>query len=138
MPDAVETDIAEILMGRLMGYASAASLQVAWPNVSFTPPAATYLKADLLWNRNNNPGIADDSSTEHRGIFQVTIVAAANSGFKAPTNIAGAVAAHFERGAIPAVAGLKVRTEGKPSLGPSMQEADRLRLPVSIPFYAFD
>lgn len=136
MPDTVETDIAEILMGHLLGYASAASLQVSWPNVTFAPPAATYLKVDLLWNRNVNRGIPDDSSTEHRGIFQVTVVAAANSGLKAPTNIAGAVAAHFERGLIPAAAGLKVRTEGKPSLGPSQQEADRMRLPVSVRFYA--
>lgn len=136
MPDAVETTIAQALMGRLVGYASAAALPVSWPNINFIPPAGTYLKADLLWNRNVNPGIADNSSTEHRGIFQVMVVAAPNTGIVSPTNIAGAIAAHFERGMISASSGVRVRSEGKPSLGPALQDADRIKLPVSIRFYA--
>lgn len=138
MPDAVETTIIELLMGRLIGYASAASLPVAWPNLAFPPPAGSYLKTDILWNRNVNAGIADDSSTELRGIFQVTVVAEANIGIVAPTNIAGAIAARFERGAPMSSGGLAVKIEGKPSLGPAPQDADRMRLPVSIRFYAYD
>lgn len=137
MSDAVEATILQALMGRLIGYVSASAMPVVGPNVAFDPPEGTYLKADLLWNRNINRGIADDSATEHRGIFQVTVVAPANSGIFGATNIAGGVAARFERGSIVPAGGLKVCIEGKPSLGPSPQNADRVRIPVSIRFYAF-
>jgi len=138
MTDAVETTITKLLMDRLLAFASAQSLQVAWPNLAFDPPAATYLKADLLWNRKNNIGIPDDSTTEHRGIFQVTVIASANSGIVSPTNVAGAIVSQFSRTASMSLGSLAVVVDSEPSLGPMPQAADRFRIPVSIPFYAFN
>lgn len=136
MPDTVETMIYKALRNRLAALTFDPPLPIAWPNFAFDPPATTYLKVDMLWNRNINLGIASNSATERRGVFQVTVVAAANSGIVKPINVAGAVAAHFARGTPINRDGINVKIEGEPSLGPSLQN-DRIRLPVSIRFYAF-
>jgi hypothetical protein len=137
MPDTVETIIYKALRNRLNGLTFDPPLPIAWPNFAFDPPPTTYLKVDILWNRNVNRGIAANSATERRGIYQVTVVAPANTGIVAPTNIAGVVAAHFTRGTPLNRDGIKVKIEGEPSLGPPLPSGDRIRLPISIGFYAF-
>jgi len=137
MSDPVEVTITGLLMGRLNEPAFSPPLEVAWPNVAFTPPAATYLKADILWNKNNNRGVSNTSSTELRGIFQVAVVAAINVGIVTPTGIAAAIVTRFERGAPIMGSGLIVGIEGRPSLATPLPAADRLVIPVSIRFYAF-
>lgn len=137
MPDAVETQIYKALRDRLAALSFDPPLPIAWPNLAMDPPPSTYLKADILWNRKINRGITSNSATEHRGILQVTVVAPANSGIVAPTNVAGAVVAHFARGTPISLGGIKVKIEGEPSLSPPLPGGDRIRLPVSIGFYAF-
>lgn len=137
MPDAVETLIYKALRNRLNDLTLDPPLPIAWPNFAFDPPPTTYLKVDMLWNRKVNRGIPNNSATEHRGIFQVTVIAPANTGIVTPTNIAGTVAAHFKRGTPLNIQGIKVKIEGEPSLAPPLPSGDRIRLPVSIGFYAF-
>lgn len=133
----IETLIWRALRNRLNEIVFEPALPIAWPNQAFEPPAETYLKVDLLWNRPISRGISPYSTTERRGIFQVTVVAKANIGFNTPTNIASAIARRFAR-RVPIVQNdVVVRFEGEPSHGPSLQTGDRLRTALSVRFYTF-
>lgn len=142
---AFETLILQALRNRLAALTLSPALPISWPDLAFTVPQSTdsppkplpYLKADLLWNRNINRGISNVSTTEHRGIFQVTVVYPANSGLNAITNIAGEVALWFERGSVIGVTGCTVNITGKPSLYSLPNDGLSVRLAVSINFYAF-
>lgn len=134
LPEAPETTILKLLLARLRDLSLPETLEIGWANNKFTPPAGTYLKADILWNFNVNRFVAHDSSTERRGIFQVTVVAPADSGLEGPHNVAGAVASHFGRGTIPGH-DIKIHIAEEPSLAPPIQQSDRIRIPVSIRFY---
>lgn len=131
-----ETTILKLLMGRLRDLSLPDTPEVVWPNQKFDPPAGIYLKTDILWNRNMNRFVPHDSSTERRGIFQVTVVAPSDIGAETPHNIAGAVGSHFGRGTIVGRS-IKVCVDEVPSLSPPMAQPDRYRIPVSIRFYAF-
>lgn len=135
-PVLIEAWIAHILMLELAALGDSLDIDVAWPNMAFDPDAGTYLKADILFNATANDFVADDSTIQYRGIFQVTVVAPALSGTIAALNVAGNVTAHFDRVRLE-LNDYVVHTAGKPSLGPMSTQPDRLRIPVSIAFYAF-
>lgn len=138
MADAVETIILKALVARLEALTLTPALPIAWQNGDFTPSDGNYLRAFILWNRNINRGVAHNSKTEFRGIFQVNVVAAIRTGLVAPTNIAGAIADHFERETLMAGDVFTVRIEGRPSLAPAVGgPPDRTVFPVSANYYAF-
>jgi hypothetical protein len=137
MPTAIEAKIADALLARLAALSLTPSLPVAYPDIPFTPPSGTYLKAQLIPNTNRNQFVGDDSTTEYRGIFQVTVVAPSGKGAIASAEIAGKVADHFERGS-PIMSGdLVVKVDGRPSVAPTMQSTDRIETPISVSWYAF-
>lgn len=137
MPTAIEARIADALLARLAALSLTPAIPVAYPDIPFTPPAGTYLKAQLIPNTNSNRYVGDDSTTEFRGILQVTVVASSGKGIVAPSEIAAKVADHFERG-VPITSGdLVVKITDRPSIAHAMQDTDRVNIPVSINYYAF-
>lgn len=133
-----EARLANALLNHVSQLAFTPSIPVAFPGVSFAPPAGTYLEVTLLTNLNVNRGVSNDSTTEHRGILQITVASPSNGGIIAPMGIAGKVVAHFERGTVIYSNDVSLRIEGRPSVAQPLQEADRLRIPVTIPYYAFN
>jgi len=124
-------------MARLAALTLSPVLLVAWPGIAFTPPTGTYLEVALLTNANRNQFVADDSTTEFRGILQVTVVAPSGAGIVGPVETAGKVAQHFERGSPMAGATLTVKVDKRPDVGSPMVDGDRIRVPVSVYWYAF-
>lgn len=137
MAESVEAKISDLLLGHLAEFPESPALPIAWPGLPFTPPSGTYLEATLIPNTNVNRGLGTDDSTQFRGILQVAVMAPANEGIIAATEIASLIADHFDRGASIQEGTLRVKIEGRPSIAPYMQEPDRLRVPVSIRWHAF-
>ncbi|WP_414461821.1 DUF4128 domain-containing protein [Hyphomicrobium sp. DY-1] len=137
MAMAVEAKIRDALLAHLAALSLTPPLPVAYPDISFAPPEGTYLKAQLIPNTNRNQFVSDDSTTEFRGIFQITVVSPSGAGSIAGAEIAGKVADHFERGASLASGDLVVRIDGRPSVAADMQSTDRVETPISVSWYAF-
>lgn len=132
-----QAEISDLLLARLAALSLTPALPVAWPGRPFTPPSSAYLEATILMNTNRNQFVADDSTTEFRGIMQVTVVAPSGAGIISPVELAGKVAQHFERGAPMANANLTVKIDKQPDVASARVEVDRVRVPVSISWYAF-
>jgi hypothetical protein len=100
--------------------------QVAWPNRAFTPTTGTtYYKVDLI------PAGAEPelSGADHEhGIYQVSVFCPSGKGISSALTLAQAVVDHFKRQVFSGI-GVFV-----PTIGPLVQEADWLQIPVSIPF----
>ena len=138
----IEALIVEALRARLAAFTPVLPIHYQNGEV-FVPPTSAgkplpYFKEDLLWNRNINRGISHVSTTEHRGIYQITVLYPSATGLLAVTNVAGLIAAWFERGTVIAVIGCTVNIQGKPYLSGLMQDGVYVRMPVTISFYGFD
>lgn len=102
-------------------------------------PAATYLVAQLIPNETVSDFIANDSSNRHQGFLQVDVVAPKNmTGIVPPMEVAGAVVSHFKRGTEMASGGVTIRIDRQPYVSPPIEEADRIRVPVSIAYRSFN
>jgi len=137
MAVSVEAKIANALLARLASFTHSPPLPVSYPGIAFTPPSGIYLHATLLSNANRNQFVGDHSSTEHRGILQVSVMAPRGSGIVAGMEIAGKIASHFERASHISGDGVVVHVSGRPSVATAIQEPDRINIPVSIFYFAF-
>jgi len=137
MPTGVEAKIADLLLTHLGALTFTPAIPVSYPGVPFTPPEGTYLEATFIPNTNVNRFVGHDSTTEHRGILQVSVYAPASVGLIPPLGIAGKVVEHFERGAVIVDGTLRVRISGRPSVAAPIQEPDRVHIPVSVNWRAF-
>ena len=88
--------IRSLFEGRLGTWAAARvpALPVAWENVSFTPPANTYLRAFLLRGATTSRDLAGDNRNRV-GVFQINIVCPAGNGAGAAESIATELDALF-------------------------------------------
>lgn len=113
-------------------------LPVAWPGEAYQPPAGAYLKADWLPNRTSGDFMANDSTQEHMGLLQVTVMVPSGSNAQATaTGHADSIATHFARGTVIDLSGLRVRIDQPPSVAPAVIEQDRFGVPVTIRYRAF-
>jgi hypothetical protein len=133
-----EATIANLLMTRLGTLpAQTPAVDIAFPDLPFTPTLGkTYLEARFLPNRNVNYGLGDEGPTQHLGLFQVTVCHAPGRGAIGPLTIAGAIVEHFYKGLRLWSGNVAVKVYEKPSVGPSIQDADRVRYPVTVRYTA--
>lgn len=133
-----EINAAKILFRHLedASLITAYDLEIAWPNVNYTPTVGTtYLDVDIIPVENVNIGIADGSTTEFQGILQIAVMAPLGGGIITPMEIAGAIADRFERNASITGEGLTVKIEGRPVFDSYLQDGDRIRLPVRVKYF---
>lgn len=104
------------------------SSSVAWPGVVFTPPDGSIWYKPSLITSGVDSALGATGSTHPYGTYQVSVFAPAGSGAGALYAAADAVVAHFDR------QGLSNVKCGVPTIGPLLEEADWLHLPVSVPF----
>lgn len=139
----VESTIPSLLLARVAALVLSPALPVAYPDVTFTPPvdaqgkAKPYLEVRHLPNTNVNLFLGDDSTVQYQGLLQITVVHPSAQGIIKPYEIAGLVASHFAKGTLLTSAGIKVRIYQKPSIAGSIQDTDRVRVPVTIPYQVF-
>jgi hypothetical protein len=139
MTDAPEVAIPLLLFNHLEAVALSPPLPISFPDIPFDPPAGTWLAVDYLPNRNISPFIGHSASVLMRGIFQVAVIAPRGAGELASKRIAAAIVAHFAAGTAlrPNDESFTLQTDGRPSVGASIQEEKWTRTPVTILWSTF-
>lgn len=129
-----EALILSALNARLSALVLSPVLDIAWPNLAFTPPASgSYLRVDDLRNVTDRPRLANDAPQVHRGIYQVTVVAPLNGGEVVALETGGLIASHFWAQPRIPVGASHIRITGRPSVVSLKDEANaRWTVPVSV------
>lgn len=133
----VESTIPDLLLTHLGKLNLSPKLPVAYPNLPFKPPSGSYLEARFMPNTNVDRFLGDNDTVQYQGLLQVTLVVLSAGGIIDPLKIAAQVAAHFAKGTILQGSGVKVRVYNKPSVASTLQDTDRLRIPITIPYRCF-
>lgn len=133
----VESTIPSILFARVAELALTPVLPVSYPDIPFTPPVGAYLEVRHLPNSNVNLFIENDATVQYRGLLQITVVYPSGKGIVAPNEVAGKVVDYFGKGTILRSGAVSVRIYEKPSVASSMQDTDRIRIPVTIKYNCF-
>jgi len=109
---------------------------VQWTDTSYSPVTGTpYLQEALLPAQTFQADLGASGRNRHSGIYQLTIVTPRNR-LKDAEDKQTALIAHFKRGTRLTRNGVTVTLEA-PFVGPAMQEADWIRRPLSIPYFAY-
>lgn len=131
----VEENIETALLTRVASLDLTPALQVAWPNVAFTPPAAAAY-VQVLHFPNRNTRLFLDGADPHfrQGILQMTVVAPLNAGPQAATRIAGGIAAHFPADLALYSEGLKLKIAAAPRVWPADRTDTSWNVQVDVPY----
>lgn len=113
------------------------SLPTQWENTPFTPTAGqVYVSEALLTGPTLSVGVANSSSNEFGGIYQVTVYAPLGGTKGAGLDVAQDVADAFTKGLKLTYGGLTV-TILRTSQAPAFPSGDRWAIPVSVTYRAF-
>src|SRR3546814_4961761 len=111
---------------------------VAWPNVSFVPPAnKKYLRVSHLPNTTDRLFVGNSDPHQHQGILQIMVCAPLNSGEAAARELAGLVANHFPTGLALHSGGVQVKITKRATIASALITTTELQIPVSIEYRAF-
>lgn len=127
--------IRQLLESRLKTWADAEPIQVAWENVNFDPPSASYLKAYVI----PAPTTSDDLKGDHRnytGVFQVSVVGMKGNSAIPVEAIAEDIAALYPVNLQLTSGGVTVQIITPMSIAQAIQEPDRYTIPVSCTYRA--
>jgi hypothetical protein len=130
-----ESDILAALLERLGTLTLSPPLPIANPGIDFAG-GPNYLRADILLNQTRQITIGGDPQ-QKRGILQVTVVWVKGQGLIKPLQAAGAVINHFKNLVLWA-GDTRITIDREPWAASPMQEPDRVEIPVSISWYAFE
>jgi hypothetical protein len=137
---AVTTDaiIFEALQARLRTMPGV--LPIAGPNVTFPAAGQTkpdkYLKVDFLPNRTRQVTLGDDPQ-QKIGIMQVSVMWPVGRGILDGLEVAGAIVNRFKNETLFA-SDVRITISSEPWAASPLQDTDRLMIPVSIPYIAFE
>jgi hypothetical protein len=139
MATSTEAMILQALIERLEALTFTPPLPIAMPGVAFPESGATpenYLRADIMFNQTWQITLGDDPQ-QKRGIFQVSVVWKKGVGLIKPLDAAGAVINHFKN--LDLWAGeTRITIDREPWAASPLQEPDRVSIPVSISWHAFE
>jgi hypothetical protein len=133
----IEAKIVDALKARLLALTLSPALQIAWPNVAFTPPTGAYLRVTNMQNTTSRAVIADDGPQLNQGIFQIDVMAPLGEG-EASLDTGAQIAAWFGAGTRLPFTGGQVRIVDPPNVT-SMKSGDGIRwmITVSVPWLAY-
>lgn len=143
MTEAVEVAIELALLARAQAFAASQSpeLEIALPNIAFTPPAvsvnAKYLRATILPADTTALGVTYSSTNQHYGLLQIDVFYGIGGGEIAPRRIAADIISHFMRGTRMSSNGFDIDVNQTPRIGPQIRDGAWTFLPVRIPYQAF-
>jgi hypothetical protein len=133
---AIETDIMAALFARVSSFAPA--MPIAWPNLTFTPPAnQRYLRVQYVPNVANRVMIGSDDPHQHLGLLQLSVYGKKNNGEAAVRADAAAVAAHFPCDLKLYSGAAAVRITKRPDVRDLIVEDAAVQIPVIIAWEAY-
>lgn len=112
-------------------------LPVSYPEATptFAPPAnGKYLAVSYFPNRPAWEGVS--AGRIDQGLLQISVVWPKNAGLVAPLDIAETIIAHFALGTVMVSGTVKVKVSRQPWAAAPLSEADKVMVPVSIPWSA--
>jgi hypothetical protein len=115
-------------------------LPIAGPNVTF--PAAgqakpgKFIELTFLPNQTRQITIGDDPQ-QKRGIMQVSVMWPLGIGLTEALDVAGQIIERFKNQTLFAT-GVKITISSEPWAASPLKDVDRMRVPVSIPYIAFE
>lgn len=138
MATSTEARIKALLFSRLGTLTGAAgALPIAWPNVSFTPPASgKFLRVDFIPNRVDRLFIGSGEPHQMRGLMQVSVMWPLNVGTDAPLDIAGAIVSAYPADLTLLDADLKVCVYQRPAVAGAIIDPPNLVTPVTVAWQA--
>lgn len=113
--------IADLLESRVAVIAASLGLPIAWPNISFDPPDAPYIRLYVLPAQTVSQDLAGQMRT-YQGILQVNIIVPAGSGVTQARGLAQSVADAFPEGLPLVDGGLVVYINGPPQVRQPIQD----------------
>lgn len=136
MPLTLTAAIPDALLTHLIAFAASPEIGLALPGRVFVPiDGEPYLEAVYLPNRTDTRAIGDNDAQDHQGLLQVSVMwPSDDDGLIPALDLAGQVINHFAKGTRLSSDGVLVRIERKGWVAPHLQEPDRLRVPVTIPY----
>ncbi|WP_112803580.1 phage tail terminator-like protein [Rhizobium sp. SYY.PMSO] len=140
MATATDALILAALLDHLAALQFQPPLPVAQPGIAF-PPAGqdkpdNYLAVSYLPNRPRQVTLGDDPQ-QKLGLLQVSVYWKAGGGLIKPLDAAGQIIDHFNNKTLFA-SGVKITISGEPWAAGPIQEDDRVQIPVTIPYTAFE
>ena len=116
------------------------ALAIAQPGVGFPPTGQVkpdnYLAVSFLPNRTRQVTLGDDPQ-QKRGLLQVSVYWKAGAGLIKPLDVSGRVIDHFNNKTLFA-SDVKITISAEPWASSPIQEDDRVQIPVTIPYTAFE
>lgn len=115
-------------------------LPIAGPNVVFPPAGqampAKYLRLSFIPNRTRQITMGDDPQ-QKRGLLQVSVVWPVGQGIIDALAVVDQVVDQFKNQTLFA-SGVRITISSEPWAAGPLQEDDRVQIPVSIPYHAFE
>ena len=140
MATATDALILAALLDHLAALTFTPPLPVAQPGIAFPPSGEdkpdNYLAVAFLPNRTRQVTLGDDPQ-QKRGLLQVSVYWKAGAGLIKPLDAAGRVIDHFNNKTLFA-SDVKITISGEPWASGPIQEDDRVQIPVTIPYTAFE
>lgn len=113
--------IADLLEGRIAIIGSSLGLPIAWPNIAFDPPEASYARVYVLPAQTVGQDLMGQMRT-YQGILQVNIIVPAGSGVSQARGMAQSVADAFPEGLPLVDSDLTVYINGPPQVRQPIQD----------------
>ncbi|NTG07151.1 phage tail terminator-like protein [Rhizobium rhizogenes] len=116
------------------------ALPISGPNVTFPAPGAskpdTFLKLDFLPNRTRQITLGPDPQ-QKVGMLQVSVMWPVGNGLTDALDVAGQIIDRFKNQVLFA-SGVKITISSEPWAASPIQDVDRLNIPVTVPYIAFE
>lgn len=117
--------------------AQSPALPVAWPNVTFTPPVGSYVRAFLIPSSTASRDIGGKNRS-YTGIFQASLFLPIGSGPALADSLAGSLDAAFPVDTQLISGSLRITLTSPMSAAAAVEEPDRYLVPVSCSYRAED
>jgi hypothetical protein len=133
-----ESSIMAALFARLSALTLSPVMPIAWPNVTYTPPASQkYLRAQFVPNTVERILLGSAGPHHHLGLFQISVYWTKGVGETAPREVAGTIADWFSCDLKLNSGGVVVRITKRPDVRDLMVEDAAVQIPVMIAFEAY-
>ena len=126
------------LFARVSSLVLTPAMPIAWPNVTFTPPATQrYLRVQFVPNVANRVMIGSDDPHQHLGLLQVSVYWTKGQGEADVRAKAAAVAAHFPCDLKLNSGSTAVRITKHPDVRDLVVEDAAVQVPVMVSYEAY-
>ncbi len=140
MATSTDAIILAVLLERLKTLIFTPALAVAEPGIDFPASGQTkpdnYLQVAFLPNQTRQVTMGDDPQ-QKRGLLQVSVYWKSGVGHIKPLDAAGRIIDHFKNQTMFA-SGVRITISSEPWAASPIQEDDRVLIPVTIPYHAFE